>query len=169
MLFVTCNVLNDTVAMSPGTVTNGTVLRIDLSIPPGGMPQDVGHTIVGSGFGERTDPLALVVGPTGVGLGADGTLYVADTLANRIAAIPNAVTRTTSAGIGLTISGGGALNGPLGLAIAPNGHILTVNANDGNMVEDLTAGRSTGMAVKAVDVTETGAVALVRAGHPAER
>ncbi len=154
VLFVT-NVLNGTVAASPGTVTNGTVLRIVLSIPRGdGDPTEVSRTIVGSGFGERTDPAALVIGPTGVGLGANGTLYVADTLGNRIVAIPDAVIRTNSAGTGTTISGGSALNGPLGLCIAPNGDILTVNANDGNMVETSPAGIE--VAVKGVDVTGTG-------------
>ena len=153
VLFV-ANVLNGTVAASPGTVTNGTVLRIVLSVPHGGIPMEESRTIIGSGFSERTDPAALVVGPTGLGLAADGTLYVADTLNSRIAAIPDAVMRTTSAGTGTTISGGGALNGPLGLTIAPNGHILTVNANDGNMVE--TTPEGTQVAVKAVDVTGTG-------------
>jgi hypothetical protein len=153
-LFVT-NVLNGTVAASPNVVTNGTVVRIVLSIPDdGGAPAEISRTVIGSGFGERTDPGALVIGPTGVGLGANGTLYVADTLANRIAAIPDAVMRTTSAGTGVTVSGGGGLNGPLGLAIAPNGHILTVNAGDGNMVETTPAGAQ--VAVKAVDVTGMG-------------
>jgi hypothetical protein len=153
VLFVS-NVLNGTVAASPGTVTNGTVLRIVLSIPDGGMPQETSRTIIGSGFAERTDPNALVIGPTGLGLSADGRLYVADTLASRIVAIPDAVMRANSAGTGITISGGGALNGPLGLAIAPHGHILTVNANDGNMVE--TTPEGTQVAVKAVDVTGIG-------------
>ena len=152
-LFVT-NVLNGTVAASPGVVTNGTVLRIDLSIPSGGIPSEVARTIIGSGFGERTDPAALVIGPTGVGLGADGILYVADTLANRIAAIPDAVARTTSAGTGTTITVDGFLMGPLGLTIAPNGDILTANANDGNMVETTPSG--TQLAVQAADVTGLG-------------
>jgi sugar lactone lactonase YvrE len=38
----------------------------------------------------------LIIGPTGVGLGADGVLYVADTIGNRIAAIPNAPSGTAS-------------------------------------------------------------------------
>ncbi len=156
-LFVT-NVLNGTVAASPGTVTNGTVLRIVLSISGGGAPVETSRTVIGSGFGERTDPAALVIGPTGVGLGADGTLYVADTLGNGIAAISQAATRVASAGTGTLISGGGALNGPLGLTIAPNGNILTANANDGNMVETTPAG--TQVAVKAVDVTGAGAGTL---------
>ena len=132
----------------------GTVLRIKLSIPNATTPPVVDSiTTIGSGFPERTDPAALVIGPTGVGLGSDGTLYVADTLSNRIAAIPDAVGRTGSAGIGMTVSGGGALNGPLGLAIAPNGNILTTNAGDGNMVETTPAGDQ--VTVKPVDVTNT--------------
>jgi hypothetical protein len=157
VLFVT-NVLNGTVAASPGVVTNGTVLRIVLAIHGNDPPMEVSRTVIGSGFGQRTDPAALVIGPTGVGLGKDGTLYVADTLANRIASIPNAAARTTTAGTGLTISGGGALNAPLGLAIAPNGNIVTVNGNDGNMVETTPGGAQ--VAVKAVDITGAGAGTL---------
>lgn len=157
MLFVT-NVLNGTVAGGGGIVSGGTVLRIGLTIPAGDMPLETSSTIIGSGFSERTDVNALVIGPTGVGLGADGTLYVADTLNNRIAAIDNAAGRMTDAGTGVTVFGGGALNTPLGLAIAPNGDIVTVNGGDGNMVEITPAGEQA--AVKAVDVTLTGAGVL---------
>jgi sugar lactone lactonase YvrE len=111
------------------------------------------RTVIASGFGERTDPVALVIGPTGVGLGFDGTLYVADTLASRIAAIPQALFRITSAGTGTTISQGEALNGPLGLAIGPNGDILTVNGGDGNIVETTPGG--TQVAVEPLDTTPT--------------
>src|SRR5215831_10215928 len=89
-LFVT-NVLNGTVAASPNVVNGGTVLRLLLVISGSSPPRLAAITKIGSGFAERTDPAALVVGPTGVGLGADGTLYVADTVNSRIAAIPNAV------------------------------------------------------------------------------
>jgi hypothetical protein len=157
VLFVS-NVLDGTVAANGSTVTNGTVLRITLNIPLFGTPVETSHTIIGSGFSERTDPNALVIGPTGVGLNIFGTLYVADTLGNRITAIENAVTRTTDAGTGVTVSGGGALNGPLGLVVAPDGHILTVNANDGNMVETTPGG--TQVVVKGVDVTAIGAGTL---------
>ena len=150
LLFVT-NVLNGTVAAGGQTVTQGTVVRIALAIPHDGMPAETSRIVIGSGFAERTDPAALVIGPTGVGLGANGTLYIADTLNSRISAIENAATRTTNAGTGITVTGGGALNAPLGLAIAPNGHIITVNGGDGNMVE--TAPDGTQVAVKFVDVT----------------
>jgi sugar lactone lactonase YvrE len=57
----------------------------------------------------------------------DGTLYVADTLNNRIAAIPHALTRQTTGFTGVDVSFNGALSAPLGLVIAPNGHIITAN------------------------------------------
>ncbi len=133
-LFVT-NVLNGTVAAGGNTVNGGTVLRLVITSVPGVPPHLLSVTQIGSGFPETLNSAALVIGPTGVGLGPTGTLYVADTLDNRIAAIPNAVLRGSDDGFGRTVSAGGDLNGELGLAIAPNGDVLTVNANDGNIVE----------------------------------
>ena len=165
VLFVT-NVLNGTVASSPNVVDQGTVVRILLTSSPGFAPRVLRETVIGSGFPERTDPNALVIGPTGVGFslfggndedagtragalnmlgspddrGAVDTLYVADSLDNRIAAIPRALVRQGSAGIGNTVSSGGALNDPLGLTVAPNGHIITANGNDGSLVETTPGG-----------------------------
>ena len=82
-----------------------------------------------------------MIGPTGVALGKNGTLYVADTLENRIIAIPDAMTRTSAlADKGITVSSGGHLKQPLGLILAPNGDILTTNAGDGNIVETTPSG-----------------------------
>ena len=134
VLFVT-NVLNGTVAAKGGTVFGGTVLRLVIKIPAFGLPYIWFNTTIGSGFPEALNSSALVIGPTGAGLGANGVLYVADTLGNRIAAIPNAVFRGFSAGTGFTVSRGHALNGPLGLVIAPNGNILTVNGGNGKLIE----------------------------------
>jgi hypothetical protein len=127
----------------------GTVVRLLITSGPSGLPSILKSTPIGSGFSARTDPAALVIGPTGVGLGQNGTLYVADTLNSRIAAIPNAVFRSGSDGTGSTVFQGLPLNGPLGLAIAPNGNILTVNSQDGNMVETSPGGAQ--VAVKTVD------------------
>jgi len=147
-LFVT-NVLNGTVAGGGNVVDGGTVLRLVITSGPVVLPTLLKVTQIGSGFGEHTDPAALVIGPTGVGLGPNGTLYVADTVADRIAAIPNAVLRVSDGGTGKTVTVNGALNGPLGLAIAPSGNILTVNSGDGNMVETTPGGKQA--EVKTVD------------------
>lgn len=138
-LFVT-NVLNGTAAAAGKVVHRGTVLRLVLANFGDGPPRLINVTKIGSGFPQRTDPAALVLGPTGLGLGEDGTLYVADTLANRIAAIPDAVLRPDSAGRGLTLTSGGALNAPLGLFIAPGGDVLTVNGDNGKIVETAPSG-----------------------------
>jgi hypothetical protein len=140
-IFVT-NVLNGTVAHSPRTVNKGTVVRLDVSLSGNNLPTVTSSTVVDSGLAERTDPAALVVGPTGVALGEDGQLYVADTVNNRIDVVPAATTRSTPAtGGGITVSSGGALNGPLGLTLAPNDDILTVNAGNGNIVETTPSGQ----------------------------
>jgi hypothetical protein len=166
VLFVS-NVLNGTAAANGATVNQGTVLRIVLVQGDSdgdndniGMPRQLGGTVVARGFAERTDPNALVIGPTGLALGVDGTLYVADifpsrasarTLANRTAAIPFAAVRLGSTATGNTVSENGSLNGPLGLAMA-------VNGGDGNMVEVRPGG--TQVATKNIDTTGAGARTL---------
>ncbi len=139
-LFVT-NVLNGTVAANGTPVNEGTVLRIELVVPMPGMgkPKMGQETVIGSGFPERTDPAALVIGPTGLALDDDGTLYVADSFDNRITAIDNALT-TSDAGTGRVVSVGGALNDPLGMALVPGGDLVAVNGNDGRAVEVTPAG-----------------------------
>ena len=145
-LFVT-NVLNGTVAASPNPVNGGTVVRIGLALPAMGKPAVTAETVIGTGLPERTDPAALVVGPTGLGLSGD-TLYIADSVANRIAAIPGAL---AVPGAIATVTTGGAVSDPLGLAIAPNGDILTTNGGDGNLVETTPDGQQ--VAVKMLDTS----------------
>jgi hypothetical protein len=134
VLFVT-NVLNGTVAAKGKTVFGGTVVRLVVQTSPVSLPSITSSVVIGSGFPETLNSSALVIGPTGAGLGPNGVLYVADTLDNRIAGIPNALFRGFSAGRGFTVSQGHFLSGELGLVIAPNGDVLTVNGGNGNLVE----------------------------------
>jgi hypothetical protein len=139
-LFVT-NVLNGTVASGRTPIDEGTVVRIHLHVTAAKPPQVTAESVIAEGFPEETNPAALVIGPTGDALGQEGTLFVADTLGNRIAAVPNALTRTTAiGGGGETVAKGGFLDGPLGMTLAPNGDVLTANANDGSIVETTPAG-----------------------------
>jgi hypothetical protein len=148
-LYVT-NVLNGTVAAGTNAsgegnpVDRGTVVRIQLLTIPGIRPVVLDERVIATGFTEQTDPNALVLGPTGVALGRDGTLYVADTVNSRIAAIPDAPFRFFPAtGGGFTVSSGGDLMAPLGMTLAPNGDILTANGGDGNIVETTPFGAQT--------------------------
>ncbi|HTW72405.1 MAG TPA: hypothetical protein VME47_21170, partial [Acetobacteraceae bacterium] len=120
--------VRDPATGDPVIVAKATVLRIDLVIPPGQPPQIKSKTVIADGFGQRADRDVFLIGPTGLALGADGTLYVSDALANRIVAIPDALTRTTSAGTGRQVTKDGLLRRPLALIMLPNGHLLTCNA-----------------------------------------
>lgn len=139
-LFVT-NVLNETVEHGETPTDQGTVVRINLRTRPGRIPAVTSTKVIAAGFPERTDPEALVIGPTGVALGAEGTLYVADTQDDRVAAVPRALHRSKILeGGGITVAQGGYLNSPLGMTLAPNGDILTANGGDGDIVETTPAG-----------------------------
>ena len=83
-----------------------------------------------------------------------GTLYVADTVNSAIQAIPHAAARPGDDGTGQNVTTGGALNGPLGLAIAPNGDILTVNSGNGDIVETTPAGKQ--VADETIDLSTPG-------------
>jgi hypothetical protein len=156
-LFVS-NVLNGGPKAGLKTVDNSTVLRIVLDTPSGRAPTVASQQVIATGIPWRDDKTALVIGPTGLALGDNGTLYVADTLANRIIAIPDAMTRSTALpDRGITLSAGGHLRQPLGLTLAPGGDILTTNAGDGNIVETTPAGNQ--VATAAAD-TKTGAGSL---------
>ncbi|MGO9134787.1 MAG: hypothetical protein ACLP8A_12190 [Methylovirgula sp.] len=120
---------------TPPVVNKATVLRLELSIPEGKPPTVTKETVIASGFGEQADKDVFIIGPTGLVLGRDGTLYVSDALGNRIAAIPNAATRTNSAGTGLEVTKDGMLKRPLAMTMAPNGHLIVTNGLNGQAVE----------------------------------
>ena len=120
----------------PVTVNKGTILRIKLSIPDGKPPVITEQTVIAEGFGQRADRDVFLIGPTGLVVAADGTtLYASDALGNQIVAIADATTRTTSAGLGRTVSKDGLLRRPLAMTTAPNGNLLALNAKNGQVVE----------------------------------
>ena len=122
-----------------------TVLRLTLSIAPGQVPVVTDKTVIGSGFGAQSDAGAFLIGPTGLALAPDGTLYVSDALGNRIVAIANAASRADSAGTGRLVTQGDKLQRPLAMTMAPNGHLLVVNGLNGQAVEiDPASGRQIG-------------------------
>jgi hypothetical protein len=126
----------------PIRVHQATVLRLELEIPDGKPPVLVRQTVVADGFSQRADRDNFLLGPTGLALGGDDTLYVTDGLDNLIVAIPDALTRTTSAGTGRVVTQGALLSWPLAMVYTKQGHLLVCNGKDGRVVEvDPVAGK----------------------------
>jgi hypothetical protein len=115
------------------SVLSGTVTRLDLV-----FDDESSNTVtvknmtqIASGYTHRLDPSALVIGPTGLAYdGERDVLYVASTGDNEIFAVADARDRTTDGGAGTVVyTDATHLHGPLGLLLAPNGHLITANGD----------------------------------------
>ncbi len=156
-LFIS-NALNGGATKGIHTIDNSTVLRIELESGEHQTPKVLSETVIANGIPWIDSAEALVLGPTGLALASNGTLYVASTEDNKILAISEATTRTAPAAKGGTVlTEGGHLEEPLGMVLAPNGNIITSNGGDGNMVETTPAGQQ--VAVQTAD-KKTGAGSL---------
>jgi hypothetical protein len=109
----------------------GTVIRMDFKVSSSGLKLLSTKTIA-SGYVHRGDPVTLFVSPTGLVYdGRCDVLYVASTGDNAVFAVRDAATRQSDEGLGTIIFEDNVhLHGPLGMAMAPNGHLLVSN-NDG--------------------------------------
>lgn len=115
-------------------VTNaltGTVTRLKFSVSSTGLKLE-NATVIASGYVHRGDPVTLFVAPTGAVYDEKrDVLYVASTGDNAVFAIWDASRRKSEDGLGTVIYQDNThLHGALGLAAAPNGHLLVTN-NDG--------------------------------------
>ncbi|MHA6822225.1 hypothetical protein ACQUKI_11900 [Ralstonia pseudosolanacearum] len=112
-------------------VLNGTVARIDLNIGANGATLLQSSHLIASGYAHRSDPAALVVGPTGLAYDPlQDVLYVASTNDNKVFAISHATKLANDNGPGNVIyQDSNHLRGPLALALAPNGDLVTANGD----------------------------------------
>ena len=113
------------------SVLSGIVVRIDTHVDHGTISIE-SITKIGSGFEFRTDPAALVIGPTGLAWDSKtDELFVADTGTNRITELDHVSTTTCDQGSGTTVFAGAPLAGPLGLLLTPppQSHLVTVNGD----------------------------------------
>jgi hypothetical protein len=115
----------------------GSITRLDVRIVGDGDGDKKDRLIVeketqiASGYLHRCDPAAFVVGPTGLALDQEkDILYVSSTGDNAIFAIPDASDRTSDAGMGKAVVTDQAhLHGPLGLALARNGDLISTQGD----------------------------------------
>lgn len=144
VLFVT-NTMAGVPQAGQATVARGSVDRITLTEGTAdSAPQVLAESTLVNALPERADAAALVKGPTGLALGSNGTLYIADNLANSITTVPDALTTAAVAAQGTTLTSGGQLAGPLGMTLAPDGDLLVANADNGKIVEVTPAGKQVG-------------------------
>jgi hypothetical protein len=107
---------------------NGTIVRYDLDVDPSGVTFK--HpTVIASGYLHSADAVTFVDAPTGLVYDpAKDVLYVASTLDNAVYAVHDAEDRKHDGGVGkLIYQDPTHLHGALGLAMAPNGHLLVTN------------------------------------------
>jgi hypothetical protein len=142
-LFVS-NTLIGVNANSTTAVDRGDVVRLSLAQTATSAPKVTAEAQVAGDLPERPDAAAFVKGPTGLALSPSGTLYIADTVANTINAVPDALTRGASTAAGGAFAQGGQLANPLGLALAPNGDLLAANSANGKLVEITPSGKQVG-------------------------
>jgi uncharacterized protein (TIGR03118 family) len=127
---LTINDQGSTAQVFVANAVSGTITRIDLKIPENGAPIVESETRIASGYTTRTDPSALLLGPTGLAYDSrTGTLYVASTADNGVFAVRNAGRIENDEGTGKLIFSDPHLHGPLGLVLAPNGDLIVANGD----------------------------------------
>jgi len=112
----------------------GAVVRYDLNVGDSGV-SITKTTQIASGYMHFCDPVTFVDAPTGLVYDpSKDVLYVASTADNAVYAVDDAADRTHDGGIGrLIYEDKKHLHGALGLAMAPNGHLLVTN-NDSALI-----------------------------------
>jgi hypothetical protein len=106
----------------------GTVVRLNLAVSSTGVSVK-SATQIASGYGFQCDPVTFVDAPTGLVYDPNAdVLYVASTVDNAVFAVHDAGDRTHDGGKGrLIYTDAIHLHGPLGMTMAPNGHLLVSN------------------------------------------
>jgi hypothetical protein len=108
----------------------GSITRLDVSVSPSGITV-LKKVTIAKGYFSASDAAGTVVGPAGLAYDSrDDTLYVAAEGDNAIYKLTGAGQATGNLGKGQVIyNDQTVLHGPLGLIFAPNGDLITANAD----------------------------------------
>jgi DNA-binding beta-propeller fold protein YncE len=117
----------NTVTLFVANGLSGTVTRLVLSLTSAQVVQS--HVQIGSGYMHQCDPVTFVDAPTGLVYNPrTGALYVASTADNKVFVLHDAATTDKDEGTGQVLYQDNThLHGPLGMTMAPNGHLLVSN------------------------------------------
>ena len=149
---------------------SGTISRLNLAVGAGGVSV-VSSTQIASGYTFQCDPVTFVDAPTGLVYDWQrDVLYVASTADNAVFAVPDAGDTTRDQGKGRVIYEDPIhLHGPLGMVMAPNGHLIVSNNDainsDPNQPSEIVEFTIEGQFVKqiSVDPLRGGAFGLAEA------
>ncbi len=136
---------------------NGTIVRLDLKVSSSGVSVER-ETQIASGYLHQCDPVTFVDAPTGLVYDPQrDVLYVASSDDNAVFAVSNAGSTERDHGTGrLIYSDNAHLHGPLGMIMAPNGHLVVANNDsinpDPNQPSEIVEFTVSGKFVKEISV-----------------
>ncbi len=117
-------------------VLAGTVIRINLTINLNMTPPVHVDSItkVASGYNHVNTATMPLLGPSGLAYSEQNHILYVSTSFGFVFAVPNADTRTTPISLGTQVYRDGVhLHGPLGLALAPNGDLISAQSDGFNV------------------------------------
>jgi DNA-binding beta-propeller fold protein YncE len=116
-------------------VLSGTITRFDIIYTPNNLSSNIVQ--LAAGFNHRTDPAALVLGPSGLAFdAAHNRLLVASSVDNAVYEIDGAATVRSEQAATLLFNNTTALHGPLDIALLPNGNLVIANSDGSNVDPD---------------------------------
>ena len=124
---------------SDTSVFSGNITRLDVSLTSSGITVLDKYTIA-SGYTSATDATGTVVGPAGLAYDSyHDILYVASEGDDAIYKLTGAGSATSDLGTGTVVyNDETVLHGPLGLIFAPNGDLITANADPSHFLPSPT-------------------------------
>ncbi len=115
-------------------VLSGQITRFEVTYNGGGQTIAVQPAVtVAAGYSHRTDPTAIVLGPSGLAYDEQhDILYVANSADNTIYAVNGAATSPGQGTGSMIFNDATKLHGPVNLTLAPNGHLIAANSDGSN-------------------------------------
>ena len=128
----TGNGVTGTAQVFVSNVLSGAISRFTINYTASGLSSTV--MVLAEGFTHRTDPAAIVLGPSGMAYSASNdTLYVASSTDNAIYEITGATKATSTVGATLLVQDTTHLHGPLDITILPDGNLVVANSDGSNV------------------------------------